>query len=108
MTLLCAMSELQENTPRGFSLGDDPDTQDVFLIKRDGQVYAFKNSCPHTGATMNWLPDAFMDMEGFYIQCSIHGALFNVEDGLCVRGPCVNQSLTPATIRIENQQIFLD
>lgn len=104
--LLCNINELEENQARGF--GPDEDHQEIILVKRDNQVYAYKNSCPHTGVNLNWLPDQFMDMDEHYLTCSVHGALFKVEDGLCVRGPCANQHLTSLKIRIENSQVFLD
>lgn len=104
--ILCKVTDLEENKARGFSAGSNND-QDIILIKRDGQVYGYKNSCPHTGVNLNWQPDQFMDMESFYLECSVHGALFNIEDGLCVRGPCVNQSLTPVQIAINGEDISL-
>jgi len=108
LIFLCRTSDIQENSSKGFSVHGNADVQDVFLVRRDDQFYAYKNSCPHTGVTLNWQDDMFMDMDDFYIQCSIHGARFQVEDGLCVWGPCARQSLTTMPIRIENEQIFLE
>ena len=102
---LCNENELEENKAKGFSTSGDKEQQDIILIKRDGQVYAYKNNCPHTGVNLNWQPDEFMDLESFYLQCSVHGALFNVEDGLCVRGPCVNQSLSALSIQTINGEL---
>lgn len=103
---LCNMNELEENRARGYS-SNGSDEQELLVIKRDGQVYAYKNNCPHTGVNLNWQPDEFMDIESFYIQCSVHGALFNVEDGLCVRGPCINQRLSPISVQIIGSEIHL-
>lgn len=102
---LCRVDELPENSTKGFSVGED-DAQTVFVVRRDNYFYAYQNQCPHTRVELNWLPDQFMDIENFYIQCSVHGALFQVEDGLCVRGPCANQSLTPVEVEVANGEIF--
>ena len=104
---LCKIDELEENKARGFSTAGNIDQHDVILVKRDGQFYAYKNNCPHTGVNLNWQPDEFMDMESFYLQCSVHGALFNVEDGVCVRGPCINQSLIALSIQTINDEIHI-
>jgi ketohexokinase len=38
----------------------------------------------------------------------VHDAYFNIDDGLCVEGPCWNESLTPVAVKLdENGDIFL-
>ena len=103
--ILCDVTEISEGNSKGFSLHNTPGIQDIFIVNRDNQFYAYENHCPHTGVSLNWQPDVFMDMENFYIQCSVHGAKFNVEDGLCVWGPCVKQSLKAVTIEIQGTKI---
>ncbi|MEE8263379.1 MAG: Rieske (2Fe-2S) protein, partial [Gammaproteobacteria bacterium] len=41
-----------------------------------------------------WVPDQFLDETGNLLQCATHGALFRIEDGFCVAGPCTGASLT--------------
>lgn len=102
-------TDLQENQTRQCDLQNAvDDAAQIFLVRRDGNIYAYLNSCPHTGVPLNWQDDVFLDMEHFYIQCSVHGALFQVEDGLCVRGPCAGQSLQAVNIRIDNDELFVD
>lgn len=78
-----------------------------FLLNWHGQIHAFQNACPHTGASLNWAPHQFMDYETRFIQCGIHGALFEPDSGLCIRGPCLGSSLTRLPIRIIDEQIYL-
>jgi len=40
-------------------------------------------------------------------QCSNHGTLFRIEDGVCVSGPCLGERLSPITLKIINEQIVL-
>ena len=37
------------------------------------------------------------------ILCATHGALFRIEDGHCLSGPCVGESLTPLPVSIEGE-----
>jgi nitrite reductase/ring-hydroxylating ferredoxin subunit len=37
--------------------------------------------------------DQFLSDDGRFIVCSTHGALFRIEDGHCLDGPCVGQAL---------------
>lgn len=77
-----------------------------FLIKRHSHIYAYRNQCPHTGVTLNWLPNQFMDMDNEFIQCATHGALFRVEDGYCVRGPCAGASLVSLQVVTIDQDLY--
>ena len=104
---LCNKNDIQEGETKGFSINNNPDKQDIFVVKKNEQLFAYKNSCPHTGATLNWQPDIFMDYDNIYIQCSIHGARFEIETGLCVWGPCVNQKLRALKINIVENKIYL-
>ena len=66
---------------------------DLIVVRTACGLYGYRNRCPHTGAPMEWEPDQFLDYTGTLIQCGIHGALFRIEDGYCVSGPCARQSL---------------
>ena len=79
-----------------------------FLINWHGHIHAYQNACPHTGVTLNWAPNQFMDIEERFIQCGLHGALFEPDTGLCIHGPCLGQSLQRMPIIIINGQIYLD
>jgi nitrite reductase/ring-hydroxylating ferredoxin subunit len=91
---LCAVAEIPDPGTRGFEIGQGPQPRlRLFVVRNGGLMAAYRNSCPHTGAPLEWQPDQFMDIDNSFIQCSIHGALFRPEDGFCVRGPCAGGSL---------------
>lgn len=105
---LCQTNELEEYQTRGFTVEIDDDSLDFLLLKQDGEIRAYLNFCPHLGIPLNWQPDEFMSMEGTHIQCSTHGALFQLEDGYCFSGPCRGESLTPLNIEIsDNSEVYL-
>jgi len=68
---------------------------------------AFQNSCPHTGVSLNWNPHQFFDPESRYLQCGIHGAIFEPDTGLCVRGPCLDQALPQLPLLINNDNLYI-
>jgi nitrite reductase/ring-hydroxylating ferredoxin subunit len=49
----------------------------------------------------------FLTRENDLILCGGHGALFRIEDGVCVAGPCPGQSLAPWPVRIEQGDIVV-
>jgi len=100
---LCAIRDLEENVGRSFR----SPVGEVILVMRDGQIYAWQNICPHLGINLEFNPDEFMDCEQHFLLCSNHGALFQVEDGLCVSGPCHGESLMSVSIRMDSGDIYL-
>lgn len=95
---LCPLIDLSEGQSKGFKIDPDSHYADIVVVRTRKGVYAYRNRCPHTGAPMEWEPDQFLDYTGTVIQCGIHGALFRIEDGYCVSGPCARQSLRPVTV----------
>lgn len=91
MAQLCHIDEIAENGAKGFEIGG----HSLFAVKRDGRVFLYRNSCPHLGVELNWLEDQFLDSDGVLIQCATHGALFIIESGECVAGPCRGRFLQP-------------
>ncbi len=105
---LCDLHEIDDPGSRGFEI-DVGDAQPLrlFVVRRGDLLAAYRNSCPHTGAPLEWLPDQFFDHDNSFIQCAIHGALFRPDDGYCVRGPCVGQSLQRLELALEGQRLWL-
>ena len=89
MTPLCASNTLAEGQSRGFQAG----SLNLLAIRKDGQVHVYQNRCPHRGVPLEWQPDQFLDTSGSLIQCATHGALFLIDTGECVAGPCAGQAL---------------
>lgn len=72
-----------------------------FVVRKGEDVYAYANSCPHTGAMLNWGPDRFLTRGGEQIMCGVHGATFEIETGYCTAGPCQGQSLRDLEVSVE-------
>jgi nitrite reductase/ring-hydroxylating ferredoxin subunit len=97
---LCRLDDLQQDRPRGFSIPGL--TRKVILIRRRDQVFAYLDACPHyaDGTPMAWKTDGYLNGEGTHLACHSHGALFDIETGECVLGPCLGKSLTKIPVRI--------
>lgn len=79
----------------------------IFVVRRDGKVFAYENTCPHLGVPLNWKPDSFLTNDQTALQCSLHRAVFRIEDGYCLEGPCASRSLTAVPVRIDRGQVML-
>jgi len=104
---ICSLADLPEGSSRGFSIQTGAAYEDIFLVHKNGRVSAYLNSCPHTGGPLDWVADKFLNLDGDLIQCATHDALFRIEDGVCVAGPCAGRSLTPLRVEVCNDDVLL-
>lgn len=104
---ICDINGLAELSCKEFTVNSDTYSKDAFLIYYKKHCYAYENSCPHTGVNLNWQEEQFFSFDGRFLQCSLHGALFEPVSGLCVRGPCQGKSLIPIRIITEDDSVFV-
>ncbi|HYD30763.1 MAG TPA: Rieske (2Fe-2S) protein [Azospirillaceae bacterium] len=102
---LCRLEAIPDGQARGFTVGAGAGKIIILVARRGGAVHGYVNSCPHVGAPLDWTPDRFMSPDGQYLMCAMHGALFLVEDGACVSGPCVGKLLTPVPVGLDDDHV---
>ena len=105
--LACNLEDLKKSTCLGLEINNDNTVIQCFLVYHDNTIYSYQNSCPHTGINLNWMPDQFLDSNNEFIQCSTHGALFDIENGLCLRGPCLGDRLIIIKNSVQEGNIYL-
>ncbi|HDS1736002.1 MULTISPECIES: Rieske 2Fe-2S domain-containing protein [Pseudomonas] len=103
MHFLCTGDQLAEGQSRAFSVAG----QALFGVRRQGQVFLYRNRCPHKGIPLNWAQDDFLDDSASLIHCAQHGALFLIESGECVAGPCEGEQLQALDGHEDSQGIWL-
>jgi nitrite reductase/ring-hydroxylating ferredoxin subunit len=106
--VLCALSELSDPGSRAFSVGEGDWPVRGFIVRRGREVFAYINRCPHAGHPLNLRPDRFLTPDGTLILCNSHGAMFEIDSGVCVAGPCPGQRLRTIAVRVEDDEVVLD
>ena len=106
-TVLARLADLPDGATRGFDLTDDEWPLRGLLVRMGDAVHAYLNRCPHAGRPLNFLPDLVLSPDGELIQCTAHGALFDKASGLCIAGPCVDESLRRITVSIVADEVRL-
>lgn len=104
MLCLGSSDDIEEGQSKGIELKNAY----LFAVKRDGQIFLYRNSCPHLGTPLEWEEDTFLDPDGALIQCATHGALFEIETGRCIAGPCLGQHLQKIPYLMDNGLIMVD
>lgn len=107
--LLCQWNDIEEGQSRGFQLQEDNQSSamSIIAVKKNGQLYLYRNLCPHAWIPLEWVPDDFLTSDGSLIQCANHGALFTLDTGECIAGPCAGQALQAVDVLREGSQVYV-
>ena len=65
----------------------------MLAVRRAGEVFVYRNHCPHRRVRLDWQEDQFLDDRASLIRCDTNGAVFLIESCVCVAGPCEGESL---------------
>jgi 3-phenylpropionate/trans-cinnamate dioxygenase ferredoxin subunit len=74
----------------------------VNVVNADGHLYAFDDTCTHTGCSL-----AKGSLAGTTVTCDCHGSQFDVTSGAVIRGPAVLPVRSRA-VHIENGDLRID
>ena len=85
----------------GAGIAVTPQNQDIAIFKVDDGVFAINNACSHGNAK---LCDGFV--EGNFVECPFHQAMFDVRDGSVQCGPAT-EAVKSWPVKIENGRVFL-
>jgi nitrite reductase/ring-hydroxylating ferredoxin subunit len=104
---LCHLDDLPDGGSRGFDpRGRGQPT--LFVVRQGLRLHAYADVCPHLGTPMAWRRDAYLDGARAHIVCAAHGALFEIDSGRCVLGPCLGDTLTPIPLTLhDNGEVHL-
>ena len=101
---VCALDEIANDECRSLSFKG----ADYFVVRKEQGIFVFENRCPHLGTSLEFVPNQFLNIDKSLVQCSMHGALFTIDDGLCISGPCEGQQLTLKPVKIEAGHVWLE
>lgn len=90
-----------------FRIGRGRRAPEGFVVRYQGRLYAWRNECRHVPMTMDWVENRFLSRDGCWIQCSTHGALYELDTGLCVAGPPAGKRLHALDVGIEDGRIVV-
>lgn len=76
-----------------------------FVVRKGAAVFGYVDLCPHRGLPLTQKLDEYLTPDGALIACTWHGALFRIEDGLCVGGPCKQQCLQAWPVQVQDGQL---
>jgi nitrite reductase/ring-hydroxylating ferredoxin subunit len=106
-TYLCEVTQIPDQGGWEVTFGEGKEPFRLLLLRRDQQIWAYHNSCPHFSIPLNFEPQHFIVMDGELIMCAHHTAFFNFDDGLCVDGPCTGSTLLSIPVYLADGSVFV-
>jgi nitrite reductase/ring-hydroxylating ferredoxin subunit len=106
-TVLGALDGIQEGEGKEFAFGEGKRAFRMLVVRRDREIWGYMNICPHFQLPVNHVSDDFMTADKSMILCKNHTAIFRVEDGFCVDGPCRGDSLIPVPVEVVRDEIVI-
>ena len=100
---LCKLDDLEDHCAMELTIEE----RQLFAVRQGNSIFAYWNLCPHRNSPLNWVPNQFLDTENQLIQCALHGALFEIDSGLCIAGPCSGDSLQPVELGCEDHFYYV-
>ena len=98
------LDQIADGAARGFVIELRAGRFHGFVVRRGQAAFGYVDRCPHMGLPLAQKLDDYV--AAGRIACSWHGALFAVEDGACLGGPCAGVGLTAWPVAVEDGRLI--
>jgi len=105
---IAAVDEVEEGQTIKFSFNRGEKPQEGFVGRCHGKLFAYDNTCRHLPISLDYGDNRFFDSKGETLVCQTHGAVYEPETGLCMRGPCAGASLYALEVIEEDGVLWFD
>lgn len=101
---ICSMDSIAVGDAKAFDLAKvDKNGESrpfrIVIIRETPFIYrGYVNVCPHEGVWLNIGTGVFFNSTGQFLKCGKHGAIFRIDTGVCVGGPCEGARLEPVSV----------
>ncbi|MCK9915672.1 Rieske 2Fe-2S domain-containing protein [Microbacteriaceae bacterium K1510] len=111
--VVCAADDIERGNAKAFSLSRVTETGEgrpfpIVIVRTIANDYVgYVNACPHEGIWLNIGSGEFFSRDRAFLRCGRHGAAFEIDNGLCIDGPCRGKSLEPIALAVIDGEVCL-
>ena len=87
------LEDIPDGSAKGFVIEIAASRFEGFAVRRGDRLYGYVDRCPHAFASLTRDLESYLAEDGSAIQCTWHGARFDIEGGRCFAGPCRDRAL---------------
>ncbi|MFT3922469.1 MAG: Rieske 2Fe-2S domain-containing protein [Myxococcales bacterium] len=80
----------------------------LVLLGSDGEPRAYLNECRHLPIPIDLGSRRYLTQDKRHLLCGTHGALYRLDDGVCVTGPCLSLALDALKLIEEDGVLYID
>jgi nitrite reductase/ring-hydroxylating ferredoxin subunit len=103
---LCGLGDIANGGAIAVHVDSSTGGFDLILTRAGDRVVAFHNECPHAGRRLDYAPGKFL-IEKDTLICAAHGAVFGIESGHCLGGPCRGSGLRSVPVEVIDGYVCL-
>ena len=109
--VICTADSIERSGAKAFSLsrineaGESRPFSIVVIRTHADDYLGYVNSCPHQGIWLNFGDGDFFTRDRAFLKCGRHGAVFEIDTGLCIDGPCKDKSLEPLALAVVDGEV---
>jgi nitrite reductase/ring-hydroxylating ferredoxin subunit len=103
-----AKKNFQEGSSKTFEFKVRGQRFKGFIVKKNNQYFAYQNLCQHLPITLDLNDNKFFTHDRQHLQCHMHGAIYEIDSGLCISGPCEGARLVALTVREEENEVVIE
>ena len=105
---IAAVDEVEEGKTLKFSFKRKERPMEGFVGRFNGTLFAYENTCRHIPISLDYDDNRFFTNQGDALMCQTHGAVYEPDTGLCMRGPCAGASLFPLEVMEEDGVLWFE
>ena len=104
-----AIADYAPGVPRLVALPAAPNLprREAIVLHDAAGWRAFLNICRHLPIPLDSGSRQVLAADQRHFLCRTHGALYRIEDGRCVQGPCGGQALEAVPVELEGERVYL-
>ncbi len=106
--LICGSDDLAEGAAGvRFEVSLAGRREPAFVVRFEGRAYGYLNRCAHVPSELDWIEGNFFDIDGRWLICATHGAIYDPATGHCAGGPCRGGGLVRVDVIERDGGVYL-
>ena len=104
---LCALAEIPDGGTWSHLYGEAREIFPIVVARKGERLYAYVNVCPHQFLPLDGYQGEFLTDDGDHLYCMQHGAVFRLDDGVCIEGPCGGRRLLAFAVEVRGADVVM-
>ena len=106
-TCLCEFAAMPDGGASIVAVSLPEGETSVIVLRSGDQCLCYRNRCPHFGVELSKPDGPFYVSPHEWLKCNVHYAKFRWDDGVCISGDCVGESLIAVAVVVREGGVWV-